>query len=169
MMALLYRSSPLWPRALVASRSYLVQYSLEPGVSKLLVCQLILCGLCTDHVMIVECGQSQCWIIYLFKNSSFWPWIRKNKRTSATDRLRQCFSNFVRPRPGKFFFYKTRTRYNWCQSPAVEKRRSRLSTAAILPSGNTKDIASRTPCSVGGNCCQGVRNSPEFSSWGTIN
>ena len=24
--------------------------------------------------------------------------------------LYQCFSNFVRPRPGKFFFYKTRAR-----------------------------------------------------------
>jgi hypothetical protein len=26
------------------------------------------------------------------------------------DRLEQCFSTFVRPRPGKFFFYKTRAR-----------------------------------------------------------
>jgi hypothetical protein len=26
------------------------------------------------------------------------------------DRLEQCFSNFMRPRPGKFFFYKTRAR-----------------------------------------------------------
>jgi len=25
-------------------------------------------------------------------------------------RLRQCFSTFVRPRPGKLFFYKTRER-----------------------------------------------------------
>ena len=24
--------------------------------------------------------------------------------------IEQCFSNFVRPRPGKFFFYKTKAR-----------------------------------------------------------
>jgi hypothetical protein len=31
------------------------------------------------------------------------------------------FSTFVRPRPGKFFFYKTRARYNSGHGPAVEK------------------------------------------------
>ena len=31
--------------------------------------------------------------------------------TKGSGRLRQCFSTFVRPRPGKLFFYKTRARF----------------------------------------------------------
>jgi hypothetical protein len=34
----------------------------------------------------------------------------KSKRLRAVCGLEQCFSTFVRPRPGKFFFYKTRAR-----------------------------------------------------------
>jgi hypothetical protein len=35
---------------------------------------------------------------------------RIESRQSFVDSLLQCFSTFVRPRPGKFFFYKTRAR-----------------------------------------------------------
>jgi hypothetical protein len=45
---------------------------------------------------------------------------------SVTTPLEQWFSAFVRPRPGKFFFYKTRARYNWCQGPVVEKHFTRV-------------------------------------------
>jgi hypothetical protein len=40
--------------------------------------------------------------------------------------------------------------------------------SVILLSGNTKVRVSRTRCSVGGNCCQGVGPFPGFSSWRTI-
>jgi hypothetical protein len=33
-----------------------------------------------------------------------------NTAVRSSDLLDQCFSTFVRPRPGKFFFYKTRVR-----------------------------------------------------------
>jgi hypothetical protein len=46
--------------------------------------------------------------------------------------LKQGLSTFMRPWPGKFFSYKTRAWYNWCQSPvpghgpAVEKHWSKV-------------------------------------------
>jgi hypothetical protein len=47
----------------------------------------------TDHNDAVKAG--------MVKTLVGWMWLVS---------LGQCFSNFVRPRPGKFFFYKTRAR-----------------------------------------------------------
>jgi hypothetical protein len=93
--------------------------------------QFILCGPCTDLVLIIECDPPQCWKILLF-----------------------FYCNI-------FFFTAQKFKEGLLPS-------SRLSIAVILLSGNTKDRVSRTRCSVGGNCCEGVGYFPGFSSWRTI-
>jgi hypothetical protein len=56
-------------------------------------------------------------------NSRAMGWVHHGRTSDCCIcRLNQWFSIFMRPRPGKFFLYKTRALYSWCQGPAVEKR-----------------------------------------------
>jgi hypothetical protein len=67
--------------------------------------------------------------------------------------------------PQRWFFY---FKMFFCHGPERLKKVCYpwLSTAVILLSGNTKDRASRTRCSVGGNCCQAVEHSQGFPPGG---